>query len=570
MPDLTTSIELRNILIRNRSIWSSISQMEVENLRPSDLTALSQLNEKVLGYLGPAPNELRAEWESINKRLIDWANFGQINQKSCLCALILTGAAISRADIPIRNDLDPSILEARRKYLESPVPDPGTGEGPVSEASLKTIFSSDPNAEIITQSVNFHNKLFSKNKPLLKQKVKELLSDPSKVMRIGSALSKLNLNSLKVEAAEHLFKNKRYEATGEPRQGNNVTDDEKFKVSVPKSFILSSDYFRCIRQNEEGSDEIFWVGFMTYIENVQEIFELIDKAVKTNRLLELNISKYVKFATRRHKTSIINCNSADGNKHWNSTFDFGSLRLYNGFFPWAFDGQCIEDDNQEYQVVSEVFDEIGDAAGLISQGALMVAAVSGPTVVAAGATLVSAAAGVVSLCADISQGVVDIANFFDDNDLIGDVTINGNGDYIGAPELHNHSEEYSTTGAYSGGYYKLNCIQTFTGSEKVKRAWTCYNEIKHGRTDTHSGILGMGNSGDESYSIKFSTPMTILNGYGVDLRSSRKYSHAEWKSPPKLQSNKITAKGVVHWGLTFNHTIKYQPFVMGTKIIQLL
>ncbi len=570
MPNLTTSIELRNILIRNRSIWSSISQVEVENLRPSDLTVLTQLNEKVLDYLGPASNELRAEWESINNRLIDWASFGQINQKSCLIALLLAGAAISRSDIPIRNDLDPSILEARRKYLESQIPDPGTGGGPVGGVSLKTISSSDPNAEIITQSVNFHNKLFSKNKPLLKQKVKELLSDPAKVIRVGSTLSKLNLNSLKVEAAENLFKTKRYEATGEPRQGNNVTDDEKFKVSVPKNFKLSSDYFRCIRQNDSGGDEIFWVGFMTYIENIKEIFELIDEAVKTNRLLELNISKHIKFATKRHKTPIIKCNSAEINKHWNSTFDFGTLRLYNGFFPWAFDGQCIEDDNQEYLVVSEVFDEIGDAADLISQGALVVAAVTGPTVVAAGATIVAAAAGVVSLCADISQGVVDIANFFDDNDLIGNVTINGKGDYIGAPELHNHSEEYSTSGAYSGGYYKLNCMQTFTGSEKVKRTWTCYNETKHGRIDTHSGILGMGNSGDETYSIKFSTPMTILAGYGVNLISSRNYSHAEWISPPRLHSNKKTVKGEVHWGLTFNHTIKYQPYVLGTKIIQLL
>jgi hypothetical protein len=550
-----------------------INQLDTENLQPSDIPHINSISSQVLAYFAPSDIALKNEWDSIQREWLAVADYGKVNQKSCITALIFAGAAISRSDIVLRNDLDKTILDARANYLASQAPPiiPGdtTGSGTVGPARLSRAVKS-PHADIIRKAVDLHNLLLSKNKPILKEKITDLLSDASKSLRIGYSLKSLSLPALKTATNEHLYKDKRYESAGDPRQGTSVLDDDKVKVTVPKNFKFSSDYFRCIRQNEGGGDETFWVTFLTYIDNLQEVYELIDRAVKTNTILELNIGSHVKFVTQRKKTPIVSCNSNDINKHWNNPIDFGALRLHKGFFPWAFSGKCIEDDNSEYNAVSEIFDEIGAAAGMISQGASIVVAVSGPTVVAAGAAVVSAAAGVVSLCADIGAAVVDIVNYFDENDLIGDVYVNGDGDHIGAPEIHNHSQEYDTSGALSGGYYKLNCIQTFSGSEQVRRNWSCTTEIKYGKRDQHSGILGMGNSGETNYTIKFSTPMTILLGSGVNLESSRNYSHAEWISGPKLQSDGITTKGKVHWGVSWNHTVTYKPYVNGIRIIHLL
>jgi len=100
----------------------------------------------------------------------------------------------------------------------------------------------------------------------------------------------------------------------------------------------------------------------------------------------------------------------------------------------------------------------------------------------------------------------------------------------------------------------------------IERNWRVVTETRYGDQQSHAGILGMGNDGTYRCKIEFTNPMEQIIGHDINLTSSSAYSHAEWVSCPWFEDERHI-EADVHWGVSYNHTVEFQPWATGIKFL---
>ena len=134
------------------------------------------------------------------------------------------------------------------------------------------------------------------------------------------------------------------------------------------------------------------------------------------------------------------------------------------------------------------------ASSTISIG-LALGGITGPAAIATSA--LSVVASGVALIADVVSAVVGIVNYFDENDIIGTVHIDGEADYSCASEaeaLNTYPSEmpFDPIVSGSGSEYKLGYNVCYSPEIDIyQRNWEVIIDV-NSATFSHSGILGSG------------------------------------------------------------------------------
>jgi hypothetical protein len=511
----------------------------------------------------PEMATLRPEWEGVTApSLATWLAAERSKQRNAAAALILAGAAIVRTDVALRDDLDPSIYTARRSFQENP--SSASAPGGTGSLVVWSLAQETAVAPEVTEIAEVYRRL-SKNMTqggALDTAVKTLLEDRARPLRLGdAALDKLQVARV-VAARDECFRTDLIAThSGLPRPG----DGQIYQLqSAPADLTFSVKGFDCLQQNED-SDEIFLAGWFYRVSNLDEVYAQIENAIFTGSTAEFDLGIVWDVTPWCSSTYP---NVTQQNPHRDIGHSFGSTRVKNGFCPWHFSAICIEDDDKEYDAVSDVLGEIQDAAEAVRVGANAVAMVSGPTLVGAAAGAVATAAAAVEVAMAIADAVVQIVNFFDDNDTIGAVMCEGRGDYLNVSPATVTTEEDST-GNKDIGRYRV-AFEERMGNQvaEFNRAW----RIETRRTlavAVHKDPTGFwGGAGDESTKLSFSGQVDRLVAHGVDVvRPKAGERHAEWVAAPALQPGGKEVRGTVHWGVSWTNDINYAPWAEGWRIL---
>jgi hypothetical protein len=337
-------------------------------------------------------------------------------------------------------------------------------------------------------------------------------------------------------------------------------------LTAPTKLNIELTRFKCENKNESTSDEIKWLTFTTQLENLVEIYNHIDAWISSRCTIPLLITP--KLTT--HNT----ISNLTGGIHENQEkplhLALPTISIHNGFAPWSASIVCLEDDSQEYEGINEVVDTIGDVAGAVSDIAGTVALVGGVSVVGAAAGVVSLAAEIVSITGSVVSAIVDIINFFDDDDCVGETILTGSGDYASQPE-GTLPEEMRSLGGMNEGQYTIWFERKFSGTATFQRNWTYETKIHQG-DKVHRNPTGFwGGAGEDDVIIIFDDSATYIDEADVAGYTRDRNRHAEWQSPPVMKSGASNnsgyimkykyASGTVHWGVRSTHSITYQPWV---------
>lgn len=561
-------------LSKNKRLWADLARYHPTLLKSDDIDAIKMIGKQGEKYLKQQYQQLVPAWQKYIKFLIYVATYGEENRRHTIAAMLLAGAAICRPDLVVlREDLDISIKQAREQYMISL--SAGRSGDVVDDGSI-----SGTTGNVFADQMVYGYKLFFKKmktggaldiaiRKLLMNTDKVLNAD--KVLRVGYSLHTLSLGALAQANATNIINDKIFNNIGNTELGNDtISGSEK----APSYFKLKPYGFYCRELNDScGNDLIFWTAYFSSIENLNEVYKMIDDAVKSGSTenLQLQLGREIKYKLQKWETSKTECEHTENiypiSMETIGSGPNGELRICQGFFPWSFSAVCTEDDNNEYEAVSDVVDTVGDYAGYVSQGASITASVSGPTPVAAGAAIVGTVATVVSLACDITEAVIDIVNYFDENDTIGYVQISGNGDYI------NHATNpspipvnYPTSDGNSGGLYELSVQEIYTVDESVTRTWRCFTQTKYSKEEKHAGILGCGNSGESDVEVTFTRPMDFILSSEINKKSA--HGNVIWINEPVLNETKKKATGKVHWGVDLNHTVTFETSINGIAIFK--
>jgi hypothetical protein len=566
MPDNVLDKKLAESLHKHPVIGGVLKSIKPDSLREQDKTMIKWLDEKVESYL-KSDKELLNNWKKYSNWLKDAIKIGAETDRTVLAAAILAGAAIAREDIFLRGDLDASLQQQRADYQEN------YGSGDVTPGSSQPGGpagsyppSGNPPSVFATKLANDYKNLTANITPngKLDSAIKELLTDPNKVLRVGWRLYNLNINSLEEALDEHFGETTIHHASGGPREG---TDQKSNWCWAANNISLKAEDFTCMRRQEKSaSDEIFWTGFFYSIANLEEVYGNIDTAITNNADIELNIQ----WTVRNWRSQLKSINEQESPVELNENlFQFN---IHNGFCPWVANLICIEDDDAEYEAIGDTLDTIGDYAGAVGHCASVVAAVSGPTVLAAGAGAVASASKFVSIACDTAGAIVDIVNHFDENDVIGNITLYNQDDYAKEKESDVaqgdlESEPYMAEENNSGGCYYINLVKHYEGKNKFHRTWRYEQRTIEGDWKHHNPWGWHGGSGEDSVNLKFPVKVNKDIFGTVEVPNEGHDRHAEWVKGPTLGSDERTITGKVHWGVRADHSIKYKVHVTGLRFL---
>jgi hypothetical protein len=227
---------------------------------------------------------------------------------------------------------------------------------------------------------------------------------------------------------------------------------------------------------------------------------------------------------------------------------------------------CVEEDDSEYEAINEVIDTIDEIAETIGYGASTVASLAGPTPAGAAAGAVAGVASIVSFACDVAGAVVDIVNFFDENDTIGFVDQQGLHDYAGVPAQT--TDQFALeAGKVRGARYLIRTEYTLAGREQFNRMWRYQQDTVYGDWQHRDPFGFHGGSGDDITSLTFSDSVHSLFTHGVQCNYEAGVRHAEWKAAPQLQNDNRTVRGVVHWGVSWENEIDYRAWASGLRFL---
>ena len=191
---------------------------------------------------------------------------------------------------------------------------------------------------------------------------------------------------------------------------------------------------------------------------------------------------------------------------------------------------------------------------------------------AAAAGAISSAAAFVDLCCDITQAVVDIANFFDEDDVIGFTSFTGRGDYAqdrinSKIPMEVQDFPLGTAGNRSrGGCYEIQASEVLSGFSRFERDWRFRQFRVDGKKYHRTPDIGsMGCRGEAEVEITLPMPADVLLPSDVTSVPDNKNGHAEWVKGPSFKGDRIHVSGQVHYGTRSTHSIDFTPWVLAVS-----
>ena len=536
---------LAKALARYPELCQKLLSVRFELLKEHNKADIMSIDEEVIKYLERTKNkQLYALWEPVRDRLLDFCEFGVTGPVETIAAIILAGAATRRTDIPVdklRTDLHPTLMN---ECTKSRIP----GQ-PASMHPMALCYD--------TLKISTHT-------PVLFGKIGEILANkPSPIkLRLGKELSTLELANIEEYRQKFFVKTQQNTRSGN-RQGQLSHDITPLPtLSAPDKVQLRLETAHCDHQQESmGPDEVFWVNYFTRVANLQVLYQQIDQAIKSGTLGRVILDSQPEMLTNLTECLPFTTGHTETLNH-----TLGEVDLVQGFGPWHCQVVCYEDDNQEYEAVKEVLDQIGDCADTIQQGAQIVVAVSGPSVVGAGAAVVASMAWTVGVCADVGSAVVSIVNFFDENDYLGSRTFDGQADYLRDPP------GYLPFPIADMGLYTIKVAESRQGTEDVTRNWEVQATYGKGKSKTHTAGTAPGISEDFNTEFQMDCDTDLLTAWGVDHDCLDEgwdddRGHGEWKFGPHLAIDKRTVTGQIHVGQKGYGEIKDTPWAQGIGLL---
>lgn len=522
-------------------------------------SVISRAESKIPANNQAAKIEIEKLKEIVSVRIRD--NL-EPTRKQLISAIILSGAFITRNDIPLlRQNLASSIIKAKENYSNT--------------YNRGSITSVDGSTQIDENSYKIisHYKVLTKNfKPNGKffQKIKQLFMDESHYLLLSKELNTLDIQKIAKYMEIYLKPEQSTSITGK-----NIDSDENWAYS-PEKVELKLRKLHCVTpQDRSENDEIFLTHSSVSLSNLTDVYNKLDNYFKTpaKERENLNITFNWKLRSIVVKPTDSFFHPKPGTPHDFDDLTIFTQEIYNGFAPFSAVINVIDDDDDEYEAVSEVIDVIGDFAESISfvtsKVSLLLAGggVTGPAAIATGA--VSSAAALVSLSSDVVGAVVDIVNYFDTNDVIGTINISSNGDYSAITEskaLSGEKPDFSRlTG--SGAYYEFEYALNYTGISHYKRYWEVILSKNVTQTYKKSGRL-LGRSDDVVIRFVCSEPMDYITGFINKIKTDK--SHCEFIEGPLLERNGSGKYAKVHYGIKMGGKIEFEVTLIAFKIKEIL
>jgi hypothetical protein len=540
---------LSKFILSNPQLREKIFAIEPRNLREEDKGVIEDLDKLVKSLTQGKYAQYYGQWVPVQQKLLEFCDFGLTGRVETIAAMILAGAVINREDIKInelRSGLDTSLLAEAQKTRNIPI----TKSDNKFAKSYDALRISDP-------------------KRTLSQKIHKLLTDTTiSHLRIGKSLSTLSLQAIE-DARQKFFTPSRILERG----GQNkrlYTGSSPSVITAPDEINLNFTSVFCEHQTERTQDEVFWLTYFTYIPDLATLYSEIDNAIKsckpgTPPMYQKQIQLNVNPKTDIRKTPISSYTTGITQK---INFPIGLIHLVEGFGPWHCHVAGYEDDNQEYDAISDVLDQISDYAGYVSEGAEVVAAVSGPTVVTAGAVVVAAAAKNAQVCTEIGSACVKIANYLDEDDFLGSHDV---------PDLSQAKSDYANLGPgsvihgpYDLGNYQITAMENRIGQVTISRNWTLKaTQGSQTYISKHTwGSPGIKKDINVNFQMDSQTSWISLSGVNHDCVDNKlgDKGHGEWKEGPQLGNNQRTITGKIHVGKSGYGTIKDTAWVQGEEI----
>lgn len=578
---------LLEALKTNPRIKSLMEVIQLEAITPADKPLIDELDRAVTNYLKAEP-ALMQEWRDSSDLVGSILKWGFPTDSRVIAAAILSGAAISLPGVTLRNDVHPSLQEARKAYQhcldngidpKSPgsrvlelhpniVTSPLTPDKPSVVNELADAFST------LMQGPTLLDGFMGRQKSSIDtfgRAIKDLLEDGNKPLRVGVGLHTLDLNAIDQELGRRF------------RQGYSsrvdripIGDDlQKARLSYAREeSTLRLSTSRCIRRQEDSNDELFWVVYHYSLKNLAEVYDQIDAAMQRGSLgdISLNFEWQVK-AWQSPLFGGINENAAP----LQLNAEIGKAAIHKGFGPWTASLVCIENDDHEYDAISETANTIGDYAKAISLASSTVAAVSGPSPMAVGAAALASVANYVALCCDVTEAVVDIVNFFDEDDVIGFTSFTGRGDYAQDRPVVMRPPQTFEVQAFParqvgnrsrGGCYEICASEILKGTAQFERTWRFRQFPAEGRKyHKEPDWWVAGCSGEVQVDIALPEPANMLApglpNITTDPPPGSKNAHAEWVKGPQLMGDHVHVTGEVHYGTKGHHDIDFTPWVVA-------
>ncbi len=576
-------MHLSSVINQHREFRLTISSLRPGRLSEEKKAMLKALSPRIERYLGSDTVALNAWSEFMNSIAEGYIFPLTPTPRQVIAATLLNGAAIKKPGLQLRSGLQPELYQARADFQRSEVriSPPQGGATPllyrprpnmsgVESPQQKTLVG---DYNILTKRMRSGGKLDSA--------IQKLLTDPSRSLAPLGSMRTLDAVTIEIERTNTLL------SKAEPRI-NPIFVEEKRSTTAyaPKSMSLSLNRFRCVRQQEStGSDEIFWAGNFVRCTNLAEVYAEIERLMKQTNPSDFKLNfqwAHSTFVRPKERGGLFKIKTGSDWLVFGANSIVFEQQLYNGFGPWAGTVYCIEDDDAEYDAVGEVFDTFGDYAEAVSQGAAIVSGtlaaggVTGPA--AAAAAAISAGAGAAKLGADLAGAVVDIVNFFDDDDMIDSINLSGPGDYAVRSKQEVQTETDSGISdlkeSARGAHYQLELATNYSDMAEFQRTWGCSVQTNWfpadgGWYEKSGGPFG--DSGEIERTVTYNPPVQILQAGDEEKGGESAPGHAEVMSGyPKLERNGTLGRVKVHWGRSAFGSMKFKFYLQAFRFTKKL
>lgn len=571
---------LAELINKHSEFQAILGSLRPGRLKEDKLAMLNALRPRIERYLG---NDTAAQeaWAGFMKTVGE----GYIvpltpTARQTLAATLLRGAAIRKPGLQLRSDLSPESYQARADFLRTEVrvsPLRGSGTPMVFKprpiAHGRAVQDRDTLAvdyDILTKRMRAGGKLDNA--------IQKLLTDPSRSLAPLGSMQTLDVATIGDSRKSAILRDGK-RVINSTRVGTKST-----KAYAPKRISLALNKFRCVHQQEDGGDEVFWGGSFVRCTNLAQVYAEIEKIMQQPRL-PFPITRefplhfewgYSSFVRPKERKKLFKTKTGSGWIPFGPESIIFEQELFNGFGPWAGVVYLIEDDDAEYDAVAEVVDTVGDYAkdvGLVaSEASVALAAfgVTGPAAVAAAA--VTDAAAKVSLGAELAGAVIDIVNFFDNDDMIDSVNFSGSGDYAvrnkqeiqnrAVPVLHDLQE------SARGAHYQLELTTTYSDVAEFDRTWGCSVVTnwfpEDGGWYNKSGSFA-GHKGEIEKTVAYNPPVQILEAHDLEKGGEAGPGHAEVIEGPILENNGTLGRVKVHWGINAFHSFSFKFYLQALR-----
>jgi len=451
---------------------------------------------------------------------------------------------------------------------------PSGGAGTLMDPPIQYIIDQ---YKTLTKNVNPGGKLANA--------IKSLLVDPGRPLLLSYELNKLDLDNiiaLNNEAFKPAIVNLDTEIIEHRTRSSLLIDNKPVPIPLswaPSEVELKLESLHSVKSDEDP-DSIFIAGSSVELENYLDVYAQVDDFFNStnplNEPLEITCNWVYKNSVLPQMDAVPQFYELKTNEDASIGISVFNHKIYNGFYPFTIALSIIEDDDAEYEAVQEVVGEIGEFAKIVQRTSstisigLAAGGITGPAAVATAA--LSTAAECVVLAADVVNAIIGIVNYFDENDLIGTIHINGDGDYSCDTETESLDKYLSEMESEpeiigSGSDYKLKYAIYYSSPISYQRNWEVVSDITTSQRFEHGGgAFGSGHDQSDVYQCyTIEEGMQAITGL---IQKNPQDASVHWLEEPRLGivNGRQYKCCKVHWGcsawqnITFDITLEALKF----------